>query len=186
MTTAEYNPWYGHTYEVIQELADWRTFSRDIPKKVMCIYSWMPQTLMSVKHAGGGTKWSAFSLEDIERLTKTVDSEFAAVQSLELQKANLEELEGSLRNIASVLFPPFGPVAMSKYLHFSAPTLFPMWDRRIRSSRKHAATVDGYLEYMRVFKEELMEASNMEKALSQYPSNAVRGWDIVNMMRRAA
>lgn len=186
MATAPYNAWYNDTYDSIFKMANWTTFSADVPKKVVCVYSWMPQTLMGVKHTGGRPKWASFSLNDVQAATRAVDSEFSEIHALTLREVNIDECDRHLRTVISALIQPFGVVAASKYLHFSAPKLFPMWDRSIRLARGHADTVDGFIEYMRAFKVDLLNPANMQAALAQYPANAVRGWDIVNMRNRDA
>lgn len=186
MASVPYNPWYDETYDAIFEMADWKELPADIPKKIVCIYSWMPHTLMGTKHVGGRRKWSCISLNDVETATRKVSEDFAEVSTLMLQEANIDVCENHICKIFTALIPLFGTVATSKYLHFSAPSFFPMWDRKIRISRGHDDTVDGYIEYMHAFKAELDISSNLQAALSLYPKNPVRGWDMVNMRGRVA
>lgn len=186
MASVPYNTWYDETYDAIFEMADWEKLSADVPKKAVCIYSWMPHSLMGTRHVGGRPKWSCISLNDVETATRKASTDFFGVSTLILQEANIKDCEKYIRTILAALVPLFGTVATSKYLHFSAPRFFPMWDRKIRISRGHDDTVDGYIEYMHAFKAELEVPSNLQAALALYPKNPVRGWDMVNMRGRVA
>ncbi|MDI2141293.1 MULTISPECIES: hypothetical protein [unclassified Pseudomonas] len=184
MASIPYNIWYDETYDAIFEMANWEELSADIPKKAVCIYSWMPHSLMSTRHVGGRPKWSCVSLNDVESATLKVSKDFSEVSTLTLQEANIKDCENIIHKILTALIPLFGTVATSKYLHFSAPKFFPMWDRNIRISRGHDDTVDGYIEYMQAFKEDLEVPSKLHAALTLYPENPVRGWDMANMRGR--
>jgi hypothetical protein len=53
MKTPKYNNWYIDTYESILHVADWSRLERNVPEKMVCIFAWMPQTIMRI-NAGGG------------------------------------------------------------------------------------------------------------------------------------
>ena len=186
MTAAPYNTWYDATYDAILTMADWSKLASDVPKKVTCIYAWMPQTIMNTKHQGGRPKWVTYSLSDAEQVLKQAEVSFAdlAATQQDLTQFDISRVEPGLLRIFQLLFPLFGSVASSKYLHFSAPKLFPMWDRAIRIARGHRDTSQGFLDYMHQFKKELESQENLVEAQKAYPLNPVRGWDIVNMRNR--
>ena len=48
-----YNKWYLDTYDEILKMADWSRFDVEVSRKVVCIFSWMPQTIMGLKAKGG-------------------------------------------------------------------------------------------------------------------------------------
>ena len=54
MATAPYNTWYDATYDAILTMANWSVLEKDVPQKVACVFSWMPQTIMGIRHPGGG------------------------------------------------------------------------------------------------------------------------------------
>jgi len=162
-------------------MADWNDFAKDVGRKVVCIFSWMPQTLMAVSHKGSSKKWEHYSPTTVADALDRVAGSFEKVAASKLLDANIKMLSHDIEIIATALFPAFGPTAASKFLHFSAPTFFPMWDLKIR---RHDAFRDSsveYLRYMRHFQSELMDGGNFAAASSIYPSNPVRGWDIHKM-----
>ena len=52
----QYNQWYVATYEAILSMANWQDFTADLERKVVCIFSWMPQAIMNVNHSGSSKK----------------------------------------------------------------------------------------------------------------------------------
>jgi hypothetical protein len=179
-----YNPWYEATYEAICEMPHWHRLDQEVPMKMVCVFSWMPQTIMSVNHTGRVPKWTEFGLAAVESRLRQAAPLVADVRNLRLEEAVLAEREASLLALFQLLFLPLGSVAASKLLHFSVPRFFPMWDRGIRLGRGHKDNANGYFEYMAHFQHDLLHQENLEQAVAAYPANPVRGWDIVNMRRR--
>jgi hypothetical protein len=186
MAPAPYNTWYDSTYEAIFDMATWTVFHADVAKKVACIFAWMPQTIMGVKGRARIPKWASYSHREVCEVLESVSPQFTPLQKLSLLSTAIADIEGGLRPALEATFPLFGSVAASKYLHFSAPQLIPMWDRSIRLSRKHLDSADGFIEYIRLFQAELREPDNLQEARTAYPANPVRGWDIRNMRGRDA
>ena len=179
-----YNPWYTISYEPILNIANWHDFCADTEKKIIAIFSWMPQTIMSIKHKGNKFK---YELYDNKALSEAVDRSrqaFDAVKNSRLLEFDIDGNAQHLQTLFGALFPILGSVASSKYFHFSAPCLFPMWDRQLRLKQGLDDTPNGYIEYMRRFKRQLADPENSKAALAAYPPNAVRGWDIVCMKNR--
>jgi hypothetical protein len=186
MAAAPYNTWYDATYDAIFTMADWSKLNADVPKKVACVYAWMPLTIMGVKHAGGMPKWATYSLPDVQVVLNQAADPFAALTQLDLIQTDIATIEAGLLNVLELVFPLFGSVAASKYLHFSAPRLIPMWDRSIRIAQRHGDSPQGFLSYVRQFKNELSVPENLLAAQRLYSDNSIRGWDIFNMRSRDA
>lgn len=184
--TVAYNPWYNATYEHIRQIANWALLSADVEKKMVGIFSWMPQAIMPIRAAGGGYRFEQYNAKAIADALRRYDEAFQGIRDAELVDVDIaNEANGQvLANICDALFPIMGSVASSKYLHFSAPTLVPMWDRQIRIARNHPDTRDGFLAYVAEFKADLEVPEKLQAALQRYPGNAVRGWDIVGMENR--
>ena len=180
-----YNPWYSSTYETILDIANWGRLDAEVDRKIVAIFSWMPQTLMSIRHRGLRFKFEIYTKEHVTESLAPVAGQFGVLQESRLAEF---DLCGSNREIlvraCEVLFPILGTVAGSKYLHFSAPKLIPMWDRKIRLGAGCRDSVEGFMDYVRTFKAELGNECNLQEALREYPNNAVRGWDIVRMKGR--
>jgi hypothetical protein len=186
MSAAPYNTWYDATYDAILGMADWSRLDADVGRKIVCVYSWMPQTIMGIKHKGGRPKWASFSIADVQNTLSTASRPFSTLRTLELIATDIDKIETRLRRVLALTFPPLGSVVASKYLHFSAPKLIPMWDRAIRRARKHPDTPDGFISYMRQFHAELGVPKNLRAANAAYSANPIRGWDVLNMRGRDA
>lgn len=180
----DYNPWYIFSYEPMMDMANWQDFSADIEKKVVVIFSWMPQTIMAIKHKGDKRKYEIYDNKALADAVGHSVQAFTAVRGSLLLEFDLDSNTRYILTLCEALFPILGSVASSKYLHFSAPQLFPMWDRQLRLKEGLDDTALGYIEYMRRFKKELARRENLKAALAAYPANAVRGWDIVRMKNR--
>jgi hypothetical protein len=176
-----YNHWYTDTYDVIFQMADWNDFAKDVGRKVVCIFSWMPQTLMAISHTGKSKKWEHYSLTAVADSLDLVAGDFDNVVAIKLIDASIEQSRQNIEALCGVLFPAFGPSAASKYLHFSVPRFFPMWDQKIRKHASFRETSAEYIRYMQHFQSELMDKENWRTASSLYPGNPVRGWDIHKM-----
>jgi len=179
-----YSCWYTHTYDAILQMANWDVFASDAEKKIVCVFSWMPQTIMAVKHKGGRQKKDVYDLRTVSRVMEEAQSSFDSIKHLELMTVDLLDVKTQIRGVCSKLFRLFGSVVASKYLHFSVPRLLPMWDSAIRNERHYKDTPDGYFDYIQQFQNDLAKNENFSRAVAVYPNNPVRGWDIVNMTSR--
>lgn len=182
-----YNQWYNITYETILKMVDWNHFSKDIDKKIVCIFSWMPMSIMNIKtkkESNANLKSQLFNLDDVTNGIVDVEIDFNKISNQLLIKVNLEDIKKEVIKICSTLFKYFGSVASSKYLHFSAPKLFPMWDSNLRISEKLKDNSDGYYEYMKLFRDEIINEDNYKMAIKEFDNNVLRGWDICRMKRR--
>lgn len=186
-----YNRWYTYTYEPILRIADWSELSADVEKKVVAIFSWMPRTIMNISHTdkehpGRKYKCEVFALQSVLEKLVQVSDDFNAIKKCELMKFDfdLPEHTAELKRLCEALFDIFGSVAASKYLHFSAPKLIPMWDLELRKGKGFKDSPDGFIRYMSWFKDQLEDDDNYRAALQRYPDNVIRGWDIICMERR--
>lgn len=177
-----YNQWYEITYEPIFTMADWQNFNKDLERKLVAIFSWMPQTIMSIKHDKESMKCHHFGKTEFQSAIDSCQSHFDELKGLSLVSADLSVWEKPISEVCGILFPILGSVASSKYLHFSAPYFFPMWDRQIRIKAKFPDSPVGYVSFMQMFKDQMK--LNFKEAKCKYPSNPVRGWDIVCMENR--
>lgn len=150
-----YNHWYEVTYEPILQLAKWNEFNEDVPLKVVSIFSWMPQTIMSIKHSRNQLKHQIYDIEMLINALNIGKGNFYELKALDFLNVNLTEYQSRIEKIVDLLHPIIGTVATSKYLHFSAPKFFPMWDSLIRRSRKLSNNSNGYYQYMESFKKDL-------------------------------
>jgi hypothetical protein len=180
------NPWYAFTYEALLDLADWVTFDADVAKKIVGIYSWMPQTIMKLRMPGNRFMCDAYSLQHVTEAAVQTAPNLVAFNGVSLQDLNLEECSEEIESILAPLFGVLGSVAASKYFHFSRPFLFPMWDATLRKEAQLANSPMGFVQYMRLFQQELLIQENADAAALRYPANLIRGWDIVRMANRNA
>jgi hypothetical protein len=179
-----YNPWYIISYETILDMANWKDFCADTEKKIVAIFAWMPQTIMSIKHKGNKLKYEIYDNKALAVAVKNSSPSFEAISRYQLLEFDIDENARHLETLCKALFPNLGSVASSKCFHFSAPRLLPMWDRQLRLKQGLDDTPYGYIEYIRRFKLQLAKPENSSAALAAYPANAVRGWDIVCMENR--
>ena len=180
------NPWYAFTYETILDLADWTTLDADVARKLVGIYSWMPQTIMKLKMPGNRFMCDAYSLQDVTNAAHQTVPNIEPVNNITLQDINLDETSEQIENIVAPMFGVLGSVAASKYFHFSRPYLFPMWDTTLRNEARLENSPAGFVQYMQLFQRELLTPENAGAAALRYPANLIRGWDIVRMERRNA
>lgn len=180
----DYNPWYMDTYEPILDMANWHNFSADVTKKMVAIFSWMPQTIMAVKHQGNRYKYQVYKVASLIKALQACAEAFENIRNMYLLGEDLRNSENTVIEICSGLFPIMGSVAASKYLHFSAPRFFPMWDSQIRSKGHFKDNPRGYFQYMQSFKSVLQVPENLVRAEEKYSNNPIRGWDIVCMEAR--
>ena len=141
-----YNPWYSATYEPIIRMAKWDEPCEDLEVKVIAIFSWMPQTIMKVKHEGGKYKCELFDVNSLHLALKSCSFHFYTLREKSLISENIHEWKQEIITICKYLFPIFGSVATSKYLHFSIPSFFPMWDSQIRKKAGLGDTPDGFFK----------------------------------------
>lgn len=165
-------------------MAAWDRLSADVEKKVVGIFSWMPQTIMAIRAAGSGFRFEQYDAAVIAAAVRPFEQDFRQVRELIRAEFDIEANRILLARVYNALFPIMDSVASSKYLHFSAPTLLPMWDRQIRIAGHHNDSANGYLAYIADFKAKLEVEENHQAALQRYPGNPVRGWDIVGMENR--
>ncbi len=180
------NQWYAFTYEAILDLADWATLEADVEKKIVGIYSWMPQTIMKLRMPENRYMCDVFSIENVREAARQSSIHIAQLNGLTLQNIDLEENSVVISNILAPMFNVLGSVAASKYFHFSRPLLFPMWDATLRKKAGLENSPNGFIQYMQVFKAELNVPENVNAATQRYPENLVRGWDMVRMENRNA
>src|SRR5271155_5588168 len=130
-----YNRWYTYTYNHILQMANWSDLAADVETKVIAIFSWMRQPIMSIKHSKDSVKHELITPDLIRAALGGVSDEFDKIKDLELKDFDVQRHEKILKDLCDALFPIFGSVAASKYLHFSAPRFLPMWDRTLRVSK---------------------------------------------------
>ena len=71
----QYNQWYVATYEAILSMAKWQDFTAHVERKLVCIFSWMPQAIMNVNYSGSpkkGTKKLRSEVFDVQQATECV------------------------------------------------------------------------------------------------------------------
>ena len=178
------NHWYEYTYETILGLANWASFDVEVDRKMVGIFSWMPQTVMMLKYKGGRHRCEIFSLTDVQTAATAADVSVFSLDGLTLQDMDIDSHSAMIAAAYDPMMAVLGSVTTSKYLHFSRPHLFPMWDRKIRLSAGFDEDASGYIDFMRQFKTQLEDAENLKNALLYYPKNAVRGWDKIQMENR--
>jgi hypothetical protein len=178
------NQWYEGTYDEILRMAPWRTFAAGVPEKLVCIYSWMPRTIMNVKGTATESRAAIYSPDDVRNGLKPVGRLVDRVRGYRLLAARIDELAPTIERIWTPLNGLLGATAASKYLHFSLPHLFPMCDVETRKIY-HQHRRFNYATFMAAFREDLLTGQNRRRALALYPRNAIRGWDISLMMSRS-
>lgn len=188
MTDSTYNQWYCHTYEKIRTMARWDTFSADIEAKVICIFSWMPQTILGINHSGKGhgavKKWQEFPrVEDVAEKVREAEAAIKSLDGIQIETADFKSapIVTDVKGAYEALVQPFGATASSKYLHFSCRELFMMWDRGLRSRYKLGDSSDDYVKYLLGAQQVLMNPMIRMAAEMEYPSNVLRGLDIYRM-----
>ena len=186
--------WYNRSYDSIFKIADWETFSADIPAKFTCIFAWMPMQLLNVRHKGRQVKGSVFSYEQVQSTLTDLDPTFDRLKGKTLIDADLQD-ELQIADISSCAQPLagfLGWVGASKYLHFSQPGMFLMWDngiiRRCNSRGvRITATTGGYLRFLEYAQLELWNPERHAEALrcaNGDPGRILRGLDILHMGER--
>lgn len=184
---AGYNLWYSATYEPIFEMANWDDFALDIEKKFVCVFAWMPQTIMSILHSRQGsnrvTKAMVYGDDRVREEFQQVESVASLFKGQSLLDIDLEdrEVQDRVLDLCDPIFKVLGSVGGSKYLHFSFPDLFPMWDRKLRKEKRCPDSPFGYLRYLGIVKRALSDETTFQNAQKEYPSNVVRGLDIMWM-----
>lgn len=180
------NPWYAFTYEAILDLANWDELEADVAKKVVGIYSWMPQTIMKLRMPQNRFMCDVHTLESVTNAARQAAEGIGPFNDIALEDLDIDNRAGEVQDVIAPLFNVLGSVAASKYLHFSRPNFFPMWDATLRNEAGFQNTPEGFIQYMSLFKRELAVPENIEAAAQRYPHNLIRGWDIVKMENRNA
>lgn len=177
-----YNTWYLKTYDEIFKMADWSNFSAHVPRKIVCIYAWMPQTIMGLKAAGGKKLWEIISCDDVNQVVAALEPSFEVTRSEDFlsYQAVFDEIIELYSGLVSVL----RPTATSKYLHFSHPKLFPMWDNGIRKKMHLKNSPDDYAKLIGIYFEQYSNDGLRNSIEVEYPGNFIRAFDIYLMKER--
>lgn len=189
---ANYNRWYSETYEtILEDMCKWNEFSADLKKKIVCIFAWMPQTIMNVTHSGKGeereTKATVYSLDTVEKEMEKLGEVSGFFKEKHLINTDLDShsVKERIESLCKPIFEIFGPSAGSKLLHFSYPSFFIMWDSDLRKDQGCDNSPSGYLEYLKKAKAALKNERTIKAAKNEH-SNLIRGLDVYWMkeMRR--
>ena len=71
--------------------------------------------------------------------------------------------------------------AATKYLHFSHPSLFPMWDREIRRDLELSDSSEDYLRLIEIYNSKYCDKNLRAEILKEYRLNFVRAYDLYLM-----
>lgn len=177
-----YNTWYLKTYDEILKMADWSKFSDHVPRKIVCIFAWMPQTIMGIKAAGGKKLWEKVSCDDVIQVVTSLEPTFGVTKNKSFH--SYANVENNIKKIYSDLVSLLRPTATSKYLHFSHPNLFPMWDSKIRKSMGLKDSSGDYTNLIKIYLEMYNDDQKRHEILAEYPNNFIRAYDIYLMKNR--
>ena len=184
---SRYNQWYNYTYEEILNIAQWNNFDIDIEKKIVCIFSWMPCAIMNISHSGKGenkvTKAQKYDLKTTKEKIISVKSSADYFSGKKLIETDIkkESVKSEIIKLSEPLVEILGTVGASKFLHFSFPLFFIMWDRKIRTHFKLPDDNIGYYSYLLNTIEELKKPEIVKIANEKYSKNLLRGLDIYRM-----
>ncbi len=181
MKTAKYNNWYIDTYESILHMADWSRFESNVPEKIVCIFAWMPQTIMGINAGGGRKLWEEVSYHRVQEVVADLSDTFEKTKQTDFP--SFEPVIPSITILYEGLSSILKPTASSKYLHFSHPRLFPMWDNRIRKYFGLVDSAQGYIGLLKKYSEAFHNPVEREETLSHCPSNFVRAYDVYLMKK---
>ena len=184
MQPGTYNQWYSATYDKILCFCDWGRLDADVEMKVLCVFGWMPLAIMNVTDSGKGrerrTKAAIHHPEalraDLGELAQT--GEFFRGRNLDDTDLQDPTLKAQVVGLCGPVFKALGSVAGSKFLHFSYPSFFIMWDRRLRANEKLKDSTEGYLEYLKKAQAALQSQEIRREAEKRYTANPVRGLDV--------
>ena len=169
-------------------MANWQNLTADLEAKVVCVFCWMPQAIMNVKHSGKDKgslqKSDLFGVQEAYAHVEAAAPYFETVKTMELLSVDLQDIINEIVGSCEPVFALFGSAAGSKFLHFSSARLFPVWDSTLRKEARLSDSPQGYFQYMELFQRELRNPLNLSHALKEYPGNPVRGWDIHRMRYR--
>jgi len=179
-----YNKWYLDTYEVIFRMADWSRFDAEIPQKMICMFAWMPQTIMGLKAEGGKKLWELVSLEKVQSLLSSLALSFEVTKP-ETFRSHFRVTE-QIKNLYSGLSTVLRSTGATKYLHFSHPNLFPMWDNEIKKQLVLKGSPEDYVKLIHIYNSEYSDQNRRTEILKEYPANFVRAYDIYLMKNRNA
>ncbi|MEM2463925.1 MAG: hypothetical protein QW791_01660 [Candidatus Bathyarchaeia archaeon] len=122
----------------------------------------------------GRTVFRKESWQDLADQLRRAENEFKELEGKSLLDVDLndkETLESIKEAYNAVRAKYIGPTAVSKILHLLNPELFIMWDEKIREEIKERIkgekgvfpkNADGYVEFLRFMKNEIVEALNEE------------------------
>jgi len=179
-----YNKWYLDTYDEILKMADWSRFDVEVSRKVVCIFSWMPQTIMGLKAKGGKKLWQQVSLEKVQFVVSGLVSQFEATKSEDF--SSYWRVDAQIKKLYSELSIILRSTAATKYLHFSHPKLFPMWDSEIKRNLGLKDSAEDYLKLIDTYNSKYSDQNLRNIVLKEYPQNFVRAYDIYLMKNRNA
>jgi len=184
MGIATYNVWYSATYERIFDMANWSEFSSDLDKKIVCVFAWMPQAIMNIHHSGKGknlvTKASIYDPIKVYQVFEELKSVAKYFKDKNLTDTDLDDslVKNRICKLCNPLFSILGSVATSKFLHFSYPYFFIMWDNSLRKKKQCKNSQDGYWEYLKKAQKALKNKRIIKLAKKEYKFNPVRGLDV--------
>lgn len=171
-----YNEWYSHTYDAIAGAVNWDDLNEAFAIKIALVYSWMPTVIMH-----HNTRIQVSSIEEVRAALKKCNGILTKVRVRSLMETpNLDRHSKSIKATFDSLSTAIGNVAASKYLHFSRPHFFPMYDTKIATIESG----DDYFRFMEWVRSKLLEQENMAAARCKYPDNPLRGLDLVLMENR--
>lgn len=170
---AAYNPWYTLTYEKILGAVPWDDLSADLEIKIALVFSWMPMVIMRHRETRTLANVGGVVTNAAVKFGRLPQSELWLIQDLSPYRESISTVFDGLQE-------SLGGVASSKFLHFSRPRFFPMFDRKIADIKSG----EDYFDFMVHIRGKLLASKNQEIAKSKYPANLLRGWDIHLMKNR--
>lgn len=181
--------WYSLSYEAILRMARWDEYDLDVAKKFTSIFAWMPMMLLNVRHRGGKVKADEFSYENVVRGLQTARPCFEKVRSIGFENADFLDkgFQHEIWACTNHLVDCLGWVGASKYLHFSAPEFFIMWDKGIIDRHKYKRNTGGFCQLHHDSQLELKNSARRQEALDLVDNRQdrlLRGLDILHMMGR--
>jgi hypothetical protein len=100
-----YNRWYTYAYDHIRQIADWSDLAADVEIKIIAIFSWMRQPIMSIKHSKDSVKHELITPDLIRATLESVSGEFDKIKTLELKDFDVHRHEKTLEELCDALFP---------------------------------------------------------------------------------
>jgi hypothetical protein len=118
-----------------------------------------------------------FHEEDLANIEALVNDHSAMIE--EYRQRSIKSLvsgeEDVLRNLFNRFENVLGPVGAARCLHLLAPAFFPLWDRAIAKAYHVKPDQDGYVNFMRIVKEQCRDLTeqgapwrDLLKAIDEY------------------